>query len=116
MSASVGAICFIAKLEHLLHDLFHGSQWVELPPLHLVEKTTQLRVVRNRLLKMRLRATGCNGEHFTGKILAPALLQPPLQLQIGAMLLDLAPQLRDVLTACRLGEHDRRLPAAFTVE
>src|ERR1700675_4052771 len=113
MSPSVGAICCIAKLEHLLHDLFHGSQWIELPPLHLVEKTAQLRVVRDRLLKMRLRATGCNSEHFSAESVAPALPEAPPRPHIGAMLLDLGPQLRNVFPARGFGEHDLRLPAAF---
>src|SRR5438445_3144218 len=115
MSASVGAICSVAKLEHLLHDLLHRGQRVELPPLHLVQDAPQLRVVLNRTLEMRLGTTGCNREHLTGEILAPALLEAPLRLQVSTMLLDLAPELGDAVAPRRLGEDDRRLPPALAV-
>src|SRR6266550_6998972 len=116
MSASVGAICLIAKLEHLLHDLSNCGQRVELPSLHLVEQTPKLRIVYHRLLEMSLGAAGCDGEHLPREILAPSLLELSPGFEIRAMRLDLLPQLRDVLPGGRLGEDDRRLPGPLLVE
>src|ERR671932_2915056 len=49
MSASVGAVrtaIALLHLEHLLHDLSHRGQRVELAPLDLAEQPTKLRVLR----------------------------------------------------------------------
>src|SRR5713226_7384488 len=116
MSASVGAICCIAKLEHPLHDLLYRSERIELPALHLVQEAPKLRIIRDGAIEMGLRAAGCNRKDLTGQILAPALLEPPVGLQISAMLLDLLPQLRHVLPGGRLGEDDRRFPGPVPVE
>src|SRR6266496_2344913 len=80
MSASVGSICCVANLEHPFHDLSHGCQWVELTPLYLVEEASKLGIVGHCALEMSLRPTGCDREHFTGEILAPALLELPIRL------------------------------------
>src|SRR5512133_4339744 len=56
MSASVGAVRSVAKVEHLLHYLPHRRQRIELAPLHLVEQAPELGIVGHGLLEMRLRA------------------------------------------------------------
>src|SRR5712691_1200720 len=116
MSASVGAVRAIAKLEHLLHDLAHGAERVELARLHLVEQPPQLRVVRHCVLEMLLRARGRDGEHLAGQVLAPLLLELAVGVEEGPVLLDLLPERLDVLAANRVGEDDRRRPGALLVE
>src|SRR3954451_17780005 len=115
-SASVGAVRSVAKVKHLLHYLPHCRQRVQLAPLHLVQQASQLRVAGNGLLQMHLRAAGRHREDLTGQVLPAPLLELTVLLEVRAMLLDLRPQLRDVLTARRLGEDDRRLPRAVTIE
>src|SRR6266545_8050330 len=115
MSASVGAVRCVANLEHLLKDLTHGRQRIELAPLHLVEQPPQLRIVGHRPLEVRLRATGRDGEDFARQVLAPPLLQPPLRLEVRPVLLDLRPELGNVLSVCGVGEYDRRSPGTVTV-
>src|SRR5213078_3811905 len=109
-SAGVGAVRSVAKVEHLLHYLPHRRQRIQLAPLDLVEQAAQLRVVGDGPLQMRLGATRRDREHFAGEVLAPPLLEPAVLFQVRAVLLDLRPELRDVLPARRLGEDDRRLP------
>src|SRR3954453_12124356 len=55
MSRTVGAV-FVANSEHLFHDLAHRGQRIQLAPLHLVEQPSQLGVVGDRVLEVRLRA------------------------------------------------------------
>src|SRR3954452_25102112 len=45
MSGSVGAVSVAANSEHLLQDLTHCAQRVELAALHLVKEPAQLRMV-----------------------------------------------------------------------
>src|SRR2546430_1295725 len=116
ISAFVGPVVSVAKFEDLLHDLAYGGQGVELPPLYLVEQPPQLGVVRHRVLEMRLRARRGDGKHLGGEVLAAALLEQALTLEVGTVLRDLVPQRLDVLPARRLGQHDRRPPGALLVE
>src|SRR5919201_3926081 len=115
MSASWGAV-LVAKLEHLLEDLSNGGEGVELTGLDLVEEPPQLRVVGNRPLEPRLGAGRGDGEHLAREMLAAARVQEPVALEVGAVLLDLLPELGDVLPAGRVGEHDRRPPRALPIE
>src|SRR5436190_5230621 len=115
-SAVVGAVRSVANVEHLLHYLPHRGQRIELTPLHLVQQPTKLRIVGDGLLQMRLRTPRRDREHLAGEILSPPLLEPALPLEVRAMLLDLLPQLLDVLATRRLRQHDRRLPGTFAVE
>ncbi len=55
ISASVSVV-LVANLEHLLHDLAHGGERVELARLHLVEQPPQLGIVGDRSLEVPLRA------------------------------------------------------------
>src|SRR5215218_4617189 len=68
MSARVGAI-FVGiavrvDVEHLLHDLSHRGQRVELPPLDLVEQASKLGVVRDRALQVQLCPRARDREHL----------------------------------------------------
>src|SRR5438132_4950668 len=115
ISLSVGAVS-TANLEHLPHDLADRTQRVELPLLNLVEKPPQLRILGDRFLEMGFCPRRRNGEDLAGEIAATLLLQPPLGLEEGAVLLDLRPELGHVLAAGGLGQHDRRPPSALLVE
>ena len=96
--ASVRSV--VAKLEHLLHDLAHRGQRIELAPLHLVEQAPQLRIVRHRLLEMRLRAARMRRRRPRRRgSCALRSSSCAVRLEVRAMLLDLLPQLRDVLAA-----------------
>src|SRR5437763_7367103 len=97
-------------MENLLHYLPHGRQRIELTPLHLVQQPPQLRVAGDGALQMRLRPAGGDRENLSREVLTPPLLQLPLLFEMGPVLLDLAPQLGDVLAARRIGEDDRRPP------
>src|SRR5262249_18749092 len=116
MSASVGAVGSVAKVEDLLHYLPHGRQRIELAPLHLVEQAAQLRIVCHSLLEMRLRTPRGDCEHLAREVPAPPLLETALGLEMGSMLLDLGPQLGHVLAACRVGQNDRWLPGVLPIE
>src|SRR5215217_7500088 len=91
-SASVGP-CSVFNSEHLLHDLANGAQGIELAPLHLVEQPAQLRVVFDRPFEMRLRARRRDGEHLTGEIPPPALVEPTVLLEELTVPDDLVPEL-----------------------
>src|SRR5436305_2245615 len=108
MSRRPGAVTCVANPEHPFENLAHRRQWIELAPLHLVEQPPQLRIVRDRVLEMLLRARGRDREHLTGQILAPPLLECAGLLEMGAMLLDLRTQLGHVLAEHGFGEYDRR--------
>src|SRR5262249_16611363 len=71
MSASVGAVRSVAKMEHLLHYLPHGRQRIQLAPLHLVEQAAQLRVVGDGLFEMRLCTAEGDRKPLAGEVLAP---------------------------------------------
>src|SRR5947207_7423099 len=103
MSRRVGAV-LVANPEHLLHDLAHRRQGIELAALHFVEEPTQLRVVRDRALEMRLRARGRNCEHLAGEVAPPALVELAAALEERAVLRELLPERVDVLAGRRLGE------------
>src|SRR5688500_1756479 len=79
-SASVGA-AVVGNSIHLLQDLTHGRERVELAGLHLVEQTAQLRLVRDRRLQVRLGPARRDGEDLAGEVPAAAPLQPPPRLQ-----------------------------------
>src|SRR5215471_4965539 len=70
MSRNVGAVC-VANPEHLLHDLAHRGQRIELAPLHLVEQPPQLGIVRDGVLEMSLRTRRRDREHLARQV-APA--------------------------------------------
>src|SRR5436305_5437214 len=110
-----GPVAF-ANLEHSLHDLLHRRERVELAPRRRVEQPAQLRIVVDRTLEMLLRAGGGDREHLAGEVPAAAFLEQPVALEVSTMLLELLPQLRDVLAADGLREHDRRLPDAVAIE
>src|SRR3954447_151672 len=88
-SASVGAVRSVAKVEHLLHYLPHCGQRVQLAPLHLVQQASQLRIVGDGLLEMRLRAPRRHREDLARQVLATPLLELPVLLEVRAMLVDL---------------------------
>src|SRR3954453_1072340 len=88
ISLSPGAV-FVFKLEHLLHDLPNGAQRVELAALHLVEQASQLGIVCDGPLQVRLRAARGDGQPLAGEILTPPLLEDALGLEERAVLLDL---------------------------
>src|SRR5687767_14311182 len=81
--------------EYLLHDLSNRAQRVELPPLHLAEEALELLVPPDGALEMRFRPRAGDREHLAGEMLGAAALQEPFVLQVGAVLLDLFPQLGD---------------------
>src|SRR3954469_25971104 len=62
ISGSVGAVSVTANSEHLLQDLTNGAQRVEIAALHGVEQAPELRVARDCLLQMLLRAGRGDGE------------------------------------------------------
>src|SRR3954454_17475706 len=51
MSASVGAVA-VANAEHLLQDLTHRRERVELPGLHVLEEPAELRILLHLLLEV----------------------------------------------------------------
>src|SRR5438067_886055 len=55
-------------------------------------------------------------EYLARKVRPPSLLELPTPFEECAVLLDLLPQLRDVLTAHGLREDDRRVPVAAAIE
>src|SRR5690242_10165973 len=88
-SVSVGAVRSVAKVEHLLHYLPHRRERIQLAALHFVQQAPKLRVVCDRLLQMRLCAPRRNRKHLAGEVLAPALVELPFLLEVGAVRLDL---------------------------
>src|SRR5437588_3036839 len=106
----------VRHLENLLHYLANGAQGIQLAPLHLVQQPSQLRIVLDRPLEVRLRAPGRDREHLTCQILSTPLVEQAFRIEMRAVSLDLLPQLIDVLPAERLGQHDRRAPRALAVE
>src|SRR5262245_46392019 len=114
-SASVGAVS-VAKFEHLVHDLLHRCQGVQFSLLHLVEEPPQLGIAFHRALEMRLRARRRDREHLTREVPPTAFLERSALLEMGAVLLDLLPELRHAVVRRRLGEHDRRPPGPVLVE
>src|SRR5688572_7308909 len=111
-SAAVGG----ANPKHLLEDLRHGAQRIELAPLHRLEHSGQLGIVLHSVLEIRLRPGGRDREHLRGKMLAPPLVEEPVLLEVRAMIQQTVPQRLDALPAKRLGQHDRRLPRPLVVE
>src|SRR5881227_3113236 len=103
MSARLGAV-FVANAKHLLQYLPHGRERVELAALDFVQQASQLRVVGDGRLEMRLGTRRGDGENLAGQVAAPARVQLALRFQEGAMGSDLLPELLDVLAANRLGE------------
>src|SRR5262245_7334478 len=111
MSASVAI-----DPEYSFHDLRDGRQRVDLARLHPVDQLPELGVALDRRLEVVARPRCGHGKDLTGEVPAAALLQATLPLEEGAVLLDRLPELRDVLAALRLCEHDRHLPGAVAVE
>src|SRR3954453_23955129 len=97
-------------MEHLLQNLAHCTERIELAALHLVEQSSQLGIVRHSMLQMGLCPRRRDGEYLAGEV--PGA--PPLQLtalrQERAVRLDLTPELGNATPPRRLGEHDRRPP------
>src|SRR6266511_4838131 len=116
MSASVGAVRCVANFENPLHYLAYRRQWVQLAPLDLVQQAPELRIVGDRLLEVCLRPPGCDREHLARQVLPPSLLEPAVGLEMRTVLLGLRPQLRHVLAASGVGEHDGRPPGSVSVE
>src|SRR2546423_13866398 len=102
MSASSGASA--VNLEHLLEDLTHRAERIELAPLYRVEHAPQLRIVLHGALDVLLRACRRDGEHLAGEVLAPTLVELPRRIEVCAMLDDLLPELGPVLAARRVVE------------
>src|SRR5437867_7351869 len=111
-SASRGAI----ELEDLLEDLGDRAQRVELAALDLLQHPAQLGIVRDDPLEVLLRSGGRDREDLACQMLAAALLEPAVLREVGAVLLDLRPELVGALSACGLREHDRRAPVALLAE
>src|SRR5438105_11239329 len=86
MSASVGTVLCVAKLEHPFHDLAHRAERIELARLHLVEQPPQLRIVRDGVLEILLRTSGRDRQHLAGEILAPPLVEHALGLEERSVL------------------------------
>src|SRR5687767_7429730 len=108
-SASVGAVS-VAKLEHLLHDLPYGCQWVQFSPLDLVQEPTQLWIALHSPLEVRFCPSGSDRVHLSGEVPAAPLLEEPLVVEMPAVCLDLRPQIGHSLVGDRLREDDGRLP------
>src|SRR5918992_5138164 len=92
MSVGVGAVSVFIDLEHPNHDLSDRGEGVELPPLHLVEQTSQLRIVGHGLLEMELRTGRGDREDLPGEILAPTLVEETMRLEVLAVRRDLLPE------------------------
>src|SRR3989442_15336752 len=116
MSASVGAVRCVAKVKNLLHYLAHCGERIELATLHLVEQPPQLWIVGHRPLEVGPRPPRRDRKHLIRQVLASPLLEPTLGLEIRTVLLDLGPQLGNVLAAGGVGHDDRRTPRAVAVE
>src|SRR5437879_4636175 len=116
MSGRPGAVALLTNVEHLVEDLPHRRQRIELAPLHLVEQSQQLRIVGDCVLEMLLRPRRRDGEDLAGEVLATPLLEAAALLEVCAVCIDLLPELGHVLAAHGVGEDDRRLPFALVVE
>src|SRR4051794_6071869 len=115
-SSSVRPTAVAIDPEHLLDDLTYSRERVELPSGDLVQQAAQLGVLRYGLLQVDLRPRGGDGEDLARQVLAPPRLELARLLEVRAVLAHLRPELRDVLPALRLGQHDRHLPRALAVE
>ena len=102
---------------HVLEDLTHGRERVELARLDRVEQLRELGLLRHRRLQVRLRPARRRREHLAGEVLPPPLLEQALRLE----------EARGAPRACaqssgtfsprtRLGQDDRRAPRALAVE
>src|SRR3954468_11979206 len=100
IASRLGAV-FAVNVEHLLEYFLHGCQGVERAGLDGVQDPPQLRVALDGMLEVRLRPPGCDGEHLSGQILPPPLLEEPLALEVRTVRLDLLPELGDVLVPRR---------------
>src|SRR6266536_209220 len=116
ISGRPGAVAVVANPEHLLQYLPHRAERIEPALLHLVEQPPQLGVVGDRVLEVLLRPAGGDGEDLAREVPPTPLVEPARFLEVGAVRRDLLPQLRHVLAARRLGEHDRRPPLPRAVE
>src|SRR5581483_10881598 len=93
MSASVGAVCVAANVEHLVQDLADCAQRIELTPLYLVQQAPKLGIVGDGVLEVLLRPRRCDREHLAGEVARASLGELPRRLQVRAMLFDLRPEL-----------------------
>src|SRR6266542_2805972 len=116
LAATISLRFGVAKLEHPLHDLANRAQRVEPAALNLVQQPPQLRIVGHRTLEVRLRARRRYRENLPGEVAAALLLQPAVALEERSVLLDLLPQLGDVLATGGFRQDDRRPPGALAVE
>src|SRR5438552_2465044 len=116
ISSSPGLVRVAANMEHLLQDLTHRTEGVELTALDRAEQPFQLWIVSHSMLEMLLCAGRRHRKHLAREIPRTPRLELAGPLEIGPVLLELLPQLGNVLAACRLGEHDRRTPRAVAVE
>src|SRR6476619_1327617 len=91
ISVSVGPVVSVAKMEHLVNDLSNRGERVELSALYLVEQPAELRIPRDGVFEMHLRARRRNCEHLGGEMLAAALLQESLVHEEGAVRFDVLP-------------------------
>jgi len=76
MLRSVGA-AVVANAVHLVEDLPHRRERVELARLHLVQEASELRLVGDRLLQMGLGPARREGEDLAREVLPPALVEEP---------------------------------------
>src|SRR6476646_10709787 len=102
MSVSVGAV---TKVEDLAEDRTHSGERVELPLLHLLEQTGELRVAGDGRFEMAPRAGRRDGEDLGGEVAATTLLEAGC----AAVGLDRGPELVDPRAVHRIREDDRRL-------
>ena len=77
--------------------------------MDLFEQARELAVEAHRFLEVPRGSGGCEREHLESNVVAPAILEQSRLLEVRAVLLDLLPELRDVLAATRLGQDDRDL-------
>src|SRR5579884_1457067 len=115
MSASVGAV-FVCNVEHLLHDLANRSERIELPRLDFLEQAPELRLVRDCVLEMTLRARRRDGEDLAGEVPPAPLVEPAALLEVAAVLHDRVPELGHAFAPRRLRQQDRRPPLCVAVE
>ena len=101
---------------HVLEDLTDGRERVELAGLDAGEQLRELGLLRHRRLQVRLRPARRRGEHLAGQVLPPPLLEQSLRLEEASVLLDLGPELGNVLASHGLRQDDRRSPRALAVE
>src|SRR5438105_5257835 len=98
MSRRPGAVS-VANVENLVEDLVHRRQRIELAALDGVDNASQLRIVGDRPLEVRLRPRRGDGEHLLRQIPATALLEQPVAFEKRPVRDDLLPAAVEVLAS-----------------